>query len=140
MRLFASLALLIPALCLGQTKVITTKPIVSGWLPADVSSAQVRLKGRLSTDPVGTHRIIGRIPLKTFDISLVTQRVTILVPSTQTWEVQSVSIYIVPVKTTGLRPIEIETLNFVTSNLPPLGKTLAIDWGVTTGDIFMGSP
>jgi hypothetical protein len=138
MRCIVAALLLVPALAFAQTKVITTKPMTSGWLPADVASVEVRVKGRLSTDAATTARIIGRIPLKTLDISLLTQRVTILVPATQTWEVKSISIYIVPTTFTGLKPIEVETRQFAMSYLPPSGQTLAIDWGVTTGDIVFG--
>jgi hypothetical protein len=138
-KIFAALILaMLVAPAFAQTVVATTKPIVSGWSPADFSSAEVRLVGRLSTDALTTHKIIKRITFKGLDVALLTQRVTVLVPAAETWEVQSVAVNFVPVIATGIRAFAIETLNFSKPYLPTSGQTLAIDVNPATGVILMG--
>ena len=122
----------------AQTLVTKTKPLLTGWSPTDFASVEVRVKGRLSTDPATTHKIIGRIMLKGLDISMLTQRVTILVPANQTWEVKSLSANFTPLNTTGIGAYEIPLLPFATSYFPPPGKVLAIDADAKTGNVLLG--
>jgi hypothetical protein len=130
------LALLVePAL--GQAKLVTKiKPPMSAWAPGDFSSVEIRAKGRLSTDPpTTTARLLGMSVLKGIDVAMLTQRVTILVPANQTWEIKSISVLFTPILSTGYRPYEAGTLDFP-SYFPTPGQTLAIDVNINTGEIF----
>lgn len=138
MRKLLFILLLICSSTMAQTLVTKTKPVLSGWSPTDFASVEVRVKGRLSTDPATTHKIIGRIMLKGLDISMLTQRVTILVPANQTWEIKSISANFTPVNTTGVDVFEIPLRRFDTSYFPPAGQVLAIDVDAKTGNMLLG--
>jgi len=84
------------------------------------------------------NRIIGRIALKTFDFSILTQRVTILIPANEVWEIKGLTLHFVPLNTTGVKPYDIAPLDFATSFHPPSGQVLAIDVDIHTGIIMMG--
>jgi len=119
--------------CYAQVN-FTVKPPVSVWdYSTDIASIEIRLRGRLSTDSATTHKIIGRIKLAKWDLSLLTARATILVPATQTWEVKSLSVFIVPAAATGLASVEVILKNLPTSYLAPAGQQIAIDIGSKTG-------
>jgi hypothetical protein len=138
-KIFSVLALAaLAAPTFAQTLVAKTKPFFSGWAPSDFSSMEVRLNGRKGTDALTANKIIQRIPVKPLDVSLVTGRVTVLVPLNEIWEVRSVSVNVVPVNTTGVKPFDIGTLDFSTHNFPTPGQVLAIDVNYKTGEIFMG--
>jgi len=139
-RIILALALsVLPLAAAAQVTTFNVKPPVALWqYPEDVSAVEIRVRGRLSTDSTATHRIIGRIPLKTFDLSLVTLRVTILVPTTQTWEVKSLGLFVVPAPATGLASVELLSRNLATFHIAPAGKQLAIDLGPKTGVVTLG--
>lgn len=120
------------------TLVTRTKPVLSGWAPTDFQSVEVRFKGRLSTDPATTNKIIGRVLLKGVDVSLLTQRVTIMVPANQTWEIKTMSANFTPVTATGIAAFEIPMIPFAQSYLPPSGQILAVDVDATTGNVVFG--
>ena len=124
---------------LAQVTTFNTKPMLSPWSPADVSAVEVRIKGRLSTDSATTHKIIARIPLKPFDwVTMLTMRVTILVPSGQTWEVKSLALGITPATSTGLAAFELATLTRTVPHQAPGGQMLAIDHSPKTGVTLVG--
>jgi len=119
--------------CYAQVS-FNVKPPVSLWdYSTDIASIEIRLRGRLSTDSATTHKIIGRIKLAKWDLSLLTARATILVPATQTWEVKSLSVFIVPAVATGLASVEVILKNLPTSYTAPAGQQIAIDIGSKTG-------
>jgi hypothetical protein len=136
--LFAVAASMVTSQAFGQTKVITTKPIASTWLPTDFASHEIQLIGRKGTDATTAHKIIGRIILKSLDFTLLTQRVTILVPANEIWEIKALAFKPTPLNSTGLKAFTEETNDFLTSFFPTPGQVLAIDVNVNTGDIFMG--
>lgn len=135
---FLALLLLLPGLVLGQTIVTTTKPFGSKWSPADFAGYEVRLNGRKGTDPASTNKIISRIVLKSLDFSLLTQRITVLVPANETWEIKSVSVQFVPQIATGIDPFDIPLRKFAASHFPPSGQVLAIDIDSKSGNVMMG--
>jgi len=131
------LALLLPSIAFATT--FQTKPMLSPWEAKDIASVEIRVKGRLSTDPATTHKIIGRIPLKGFAwVSVATMRFTILVPANQTWEVKSLSANFVPVNTTGLAAFELSLLPLSPTHFAPAGQVLAIDIDPKTGTNVLG--
>jgi len=124
---------LLPLAAAAQVS-FNVKPPVSLWdYSTDIASIEIRLRGRLSTDSATTHKIIGRIKLAKWDLSLLTARATILVPATQTWEVKSLSVFIVPAAATGLASVEVILKNLPTSYTAPAGQQIAIDIGSKTG-------
>lgn len=122
----------------AQTIVTTTKPLTAIWLPIDFASFEVRLTGRKATDAATANKIIGRIALKTLDFSMLTQRVTIMVPANEVWEVKGLTMHFVPANTTGLKPFDIALLDFASSFFPPPGQVLAIDMDAKSGNLMMG--
>ena len=120
--------------------VLNMKPLKSVWKPSDVSSVELRVRGRLTTDPATTHRILGRVTMTwtAFDwISALTLRQTMLVPATQTWEVKSLSLVVNTAASTGLDHVEILTRTLTTAHVAPAGQTLAIDVNSTTGVVTL---
>jgi len=134
LKTLIALLMLLSFPCFAQVN-FTVKPPVSLWdYSTDIASIEIRLRGRLSTDSATTHKIIGRIKLAKWDLSLLTARATILVPATQTWEVKSLSVFIVPADATGLASVEVILKNLSpTSYLAPAGQQIAIDIGNKTG-------
>lgn len=122
----------------AQTIVTKTKPLAGGWFPTDFASYEVRLTGRKATDAATANKIIGRIALKTLSFSLLTQRVTILVPANEVWEVKGMTMHFVPINTTGIRAFDIPLIDFAASFFPTPGQVLAIDVDVKTGNVMMG--
>lgn len=122
----------------AQTIVATTKPLSGGWFPTDFASYEVRLTGRKATDAATANKIIGRIALKTLSFSLLTQRVTILVPANEVWEIKGMTMHFVPINTTGIRAFDIPLIDFAVSFFPAPGQVLAIDVDVKTGNVMMG--
>jgi hypothetical protein len=128
----------VSASSIAQTVVLTTKPMFSGWTPLDIAGTEIQLIGRKGTDVATAHKIIGRIAVKTLDFSLLTQRVTILVPANEVWEVKSLAVKSTPLNTTNIKPLTVETADFASSFFPTPGQVLAIDVNTKTGDIMMG--
>lgn len=119
--------------------VMNLKPLKSVWKPADVSSVEVRVRGRLTTDPTTTHRILGRVTMTgtAFDwMTLLTLRTTLLVPAT--WEIKSLSLVVNTAPSTGLQSVEILTRTLTTAHVALAGQTLAIDVNSTTGVVTLG--
>lgn len=139
--ILAVLLALAPFTVSAQQTTLTLKPLRSVWKPADVSSVELRVRGRLTTDAATTHRILGRVTMTgtAFDwISALTLRQTILVPATQTWEVKSLSLVVHTAPATGLDSVEILTRTLTVPHIAPAGKTLAIDVNSTTGVVTLG--
>jgi len=122
---------LLPLAAAAQVTTFNTKPLASIWNPKDIASVEIRIKGRLSTDPLTTHKIIARIPVKLDWTTVVAPRVTVLVPAGQTWFVKSVGLGVTPAKTTGLAAFEVPTLAFAVPHQAPGGQMLALDANVT---------
>lgn len=125
----------------AQQTAFSIKSPTTQWWPSDVQQVEVRIRGRLTTDPTTTHKILGRVTLKgsAIDwISMMALRATFLVPATQTWEVKSVSIFMTPQVVTGLASIEIITATMTATHIAPAGKTLALDMSMKTGVVVLG--
>ena len=137
-----ALALAIAApLASAQQTAFSVKPATTQWKPSDISSVEIRVRGRLTTDPATTHKILGRVTLKGSAIdwlSALTLRATVLVPASQTWEVKSISILMTPTAATGLASVELITATLTTTHQAPAGKTLAVDFGMATGTVVLG--
>jgi hypothetical protein len=137
------LAAVMLALSFGASAqtVLNLKPLKSVWKPADVASVELRVRGRLATDPATTHRILGRVTMTgtAFDwITVLTLRATLLVPATQTWEIKSLSLVVHTAPSTGLDQVEILTRTMTVPHVAPSGQTLAIDVNSTTGVVTLG--
>lgn len=138
-RVMLAVALSLLALVAQAQTLLNLKPLKGIWKPSDVASVEVRVRGRLTTDPATTHRIIGRVTLTQFDwVSALTLRTTLLVPATQTWEIKSLSVLVNTAAGTGLDSVEIITRPLATPHTAPAGKQLAIDVNSTTGVVMLG--
>jgi len=118
--------------------VTTTKPFGAKWFPSDFAGYELQINGRRGADPVTTNKIIGRIAISKIDFSLLTQRVTILVPANETWEIKTVKMEFTPQIATGIDPFVVPLRKFPSSHFPPPGQVLAIDFDVKTGTVMMG--
>ena len=136
-------ALVLSLMSFGVTAqtVLNLKPLRGVWKPADVSSVELRVRGRLTTDPATTHRILGRVTMTgtAFDwITALTLRTTLLVPASQTWEIKSLSLVVHTAPSTGLDNVEILTRTLTVAHTAPGGQTLAIDVNSNTGVVTLG--
>ena len=142
MKTILAILLALSSFTVSAQTVLNLKPLKSTWKPADVSSVELRVRGRLTTDPATTHRILGRVTMTgtAFDwIAALTLRQTLLVPATQTWEIKSLSLVVHTAASTGLDSVEILTRTLTVPHVAPAGQTLAIDVDSTTGVVTLGS-
>ena len=141
MRRFIALLLfaLLPLAAAAQVTTFNTKPIASIWSPADISSVELRIRGRLSTDPLTAHRIIKRYPIKGLDwVKLTVSRITVDVPLNETWEIKSLQLFVVPFPKTGLASVELTTLTLPVFHAAPPGRPLPIEVGLVSGVVTLG--
>lgn len=131
MRKLLALILFSSSSALGQVT-FQTKPLFSPWSSADVSSMSLRLKGRLTTDPVGTYKDLRTIALVGWETSLNLD-VTTVVPSTASWEIRGVSAYVTPVAATGTAPFELGTQQFPVPQQALAGQTIRVTYNPATG-------